>query len=155
ETGLTYNYFRDYDASTGRYVQSDPIGLMGGINTYAYANQNPLKFVDPEGLSSDDLLGGGGSARPPLGIPDVSAQAQQQLAKILQSGISNTINAVKNACSGDTSREECQKECVAQYERDAKECGVANAFWGKKGYQACMSRAGEYLGQCTRQCDGK
>jgi RHS repeat-associated protein len=49
-TGLHYNYFRDYDAVTGRYVQSDPIGLAGGLNTYLYANGNPLRYVDPDGL---------------------------------------------------------------------------------------------------------
>ncbi len=49
ETGLYYNYFRDYDPTMGRYIQSDPIGLEGGLNTYIYANPNPVLYVDPYG----------------------------------------------------------------------------------------------------------
>lgn len=49
ETNLHYNYFRDYDPSLGRYVESDPIGLDGGLNTYLYV-LSPLLQVDPEGL---------------------------------------------------------------------------------------------------------
>ncbi len=52
ETGLAYNYFRDYDAVTGRYVESDPIGLGGGINTYGYALANPSAWTDRLGLFS-------------------------------------------------------------------------------------------------------
>ena len=47
ETNLHYNYFRDYDPAIGRYVQSDPIGLAGGISTYSYVGGNPILYIDP------------------------------------------------------------------------------------------------------------
>ena len=50
ETGRHYNYFRDYDPRTGRYVESDPIGLEGGLNTYAYVDSSPLMWIDQKGL---------------------------------------------------------------------------------------------------------
>jgi RHS repeat-associated protein len=50
ETGLFYNGHRYYDSASGREAQSDPMGLRGGLNTYAYAANNPLRYFDPSGL---------------------------------------------------------------------------------------------------------
>ncbi|MBY6189643.1 RHS domain-containing protein [Microbulbifer agarilyticus] len=50
ESGLHQNLFRDYDPLAGRYIQSDPIGIWGGLNNYRYANASPTFFVDPLGL---------------------------------------------------------------------------------------------------------
>ncbi|MGO1000490.1 RHS repeat-associated core domain-containing protein [Lysobacter sp. CA196] len=52
-TGLNYNYFRDYEGGTGRYAESDPMGLLAGTSTYSYVGSSPLQFTDSLGLDKD------------------------------------------------------------------------------------------------------
>lgn len=67
-TGFLYNYFRDYDPATGRYLQSDPIGLAAGVSSYAYVGSSPLDSIDPLGLQK-----GGGSRPAGAGANSVAA----------------------------------------------------------------------------------
>jgi len=56
ESRLHYNYFRDYDPAIGRYVESDPVGLMGGLSTYSYVGGAPLSGVDIRGLAAETTV---------------------------------------------------------------------------------------------------
>ena len=110
ETGLHYNYFRDYDPTLGRYIQSDPIGLAGGMSTYAYAANNPINAIDPDGRIPFALipagnymlglfLGGGSSAALQYAILG-SVDINQTIDDALFGGILGIINPALGLSSG-------------------------------------------------------
>lgn len=69
ESGLNYNVHRYYESTTGRYIQSDPIGLHGGMSTYGYVKGSPLNRIDPLGMDDTACMinssNCGGSGAPP------------------------------------------------------------------------------------------
>jgi len=73
ESGTHYNFFRDYAANKGRYIQADPIGIEGGVNFFVYAEGKPLGFIDPDGLARKWPPNGGRCATPECaaGLPPV------------------------------------------------------------------------------------
>jgi RHS repeat-associated protein len=75
ETGLLYNYFRDLNPASGRYIEADPIGLRGGINLYAYVGNSPVNYTDIFGLAQAGTLPNGqlipGMPNPSTTMPGV------------------------------------------------------------------------------------
>ena len=78
------NYFRDFDPAVGRYVESDPVGLIAGVNTYAYTFDSPLLWFDPSGLTSISVNISSGfmlvdpevAGRKPYPVPITSGRGQ-------------------------------------------------------------------------------
>jgi RHS repeat-associated protein len=71
ESGLHQNWMRDYDPTTGRYLQADPLGLVDGASVYGYVKQNPGRWIDPRGergVSGTALGGSFGIVTPPVGL---------------------------------------------------------------------------------------
>ena len=133
ESGQHYNYFRDYEPGTGRYLESDPIGLYGGWNTFGYSLNNSIRFTDFAGLGPGpiDMDGGWGlcagldtspcPSRPPI-IPPA------------------------------TPKQKCERKCwlVAQ-----GSCAGVSFYAGRQAFAVCMATTGfETLGGSTPVCLG-
>lgn len=84
ETGFHQNGYRDYDPSTGRYLEPDPIGLDGGMNLYGYADENPVMGTDRNGLSSTMVLPGPVPLPLPIVVNPVTPGQAQQMASDLK-----------------------------------------------------------------------
>jgi RHS repeat-associated protein len=129
ETNNHYNYHRDYDPQTGRYIQSDPIGLEGGMNTYGYVAANPLSSSDKFGLSTTCTMVGiivSCVTTPPPGLTDPLEQPLNKPPKAIFPpsdsflGLDNlfladkfiaqsALSAISSACKDDDETKRCDK----------------------------------------------
>ena len=175
EVNLFYNYFRDYDPITGRYIESDPIGLDGGLNTYGYVGGNPLRFIDPYGLAAKGAaiggaigagIGGvaggvgggfGGGAACTLVAPGVGTIGCGGAGAVSGSSSGAAIGGAIGAAVGSVVEDICMTNSDTCYEIWEKEDARCNIWRGKGSkadpnrlYRACKQRAADRRNLCIQ-----
>ena len=126
EDGNYYNYFRDYDPTTGRYLQTDTIGQNGGLNLYKYAESNPLRYTDRRGQSVLDsiliIYFGFGSCRPsdPILNNDETADKPTVADPSREKNCQALKDSILETCIGLTGRKKFA--CFAAAESSYQQC---------------------------------
>ena len=142
ESGLHYNRFRYYDPELGRYTNQDPIGLMGGVNSYVYAADNPIVLVDPLGLAGT-IPKNFGKGKPIGPMPNATKDAREKSDQIadIPVGIKGILCALgQGHCpTSDPNLSICiEKTCVTSC---GKEYTVSSPngqyLWGQESGAVC------------------
>lgn len=150
ETGLTQNWYRDYYTAIGRYVQSDPVGLGGGISTYAYVGSNPIIRTDLTGLITQgeaDYIGGLGGK--------LTGQLADQILKLF--GVPETAgqDAAAELCRNYQGRKptnlwaDCTTGCNARLEKVTSVSRAASGWLGK-----CTEACEKFFPKCNGKPQG-
>jgi RHS repeat-associated protein len=161
-----YNYFRDYDPAIGRYVESDPIGLEGGLNTYAYVGNNPLMYADPTGESAASLAltapsaGAGGAGAGGAGVAGAAAAAGAVVGAGAVGvgvglGINKGIEWIFDRPLGVLIYEMCnedrERRCDHQYYNvDIPTCRAISRARGPGAGKRCYASASQRYAACLR-----
>jgi len=153
ESGLQQNNNREYTPIDGRYVESDPIGITGSLNTYAYVDSSPLRSIDPTGLQGSEVF----SERPkaPLIWPNISQQARQRAARQLQQWWNNRGNqSWSQPSSSSSSTGVCKAgdndECEALPRIDTATCNGIARVRGRRPGAICHASASQRYAECLR-----
>ena len=132
ETGYYYNYFRDYDPEIGRYLESDPIGLRGGMNTFLYAYASPLKFFDFYGLIGEPEGWPSNYPDLPLGDQDFQGLTPEQLQdmhdRLRRGGQTVEADKVKREQKRRRLRNKQKQRGGKDKQKPKKECKNCNKF---------------------------
>ena len=153
ESGLDYNYFRTYDPSMGRYIESDPIGLYGGsYSTYSYANGNPVSRIDPKGLQT-----------PALCLNPANVEACAEAGEITAAQADALRRAASKAAAAAAAAAACktnEPDCVRASAFHLAGAGITDAeefkreYVGSAGgrYDICACKDGSLVLAAVGQC---
>jgi len=155
ESGLNYNVHRHYDPSTGRYAESDPLGLRAGLSSYSYLRGNPLVGTDPLGLESPRAFCGGSNGGAWSGCSVAPLPCSDPCKCKLNSGIAGLLAtiAVTEIVGGgpeDPVADAAVAEEIADYEGVTLYRGVAS---DSPAYEDALEGTAEARGGSASELD--